>query len=130
MESNVFEIFKLRSSSLILINCWVQICAQKNKCLHRVCSPEATTPKNINLSNMGRQANLFGRSAFDFLTSDNEESESEDENKSEFYSFQDAGVRINIEDPYGMQHASGRSLRNENFLPNVIGKLRETYIEL
>lgn len=119
VESNVFEVFRLRSSSLMLMNCWVQICGQRNKCLHRVCTPEATTPKSVNLQ--GRQANLFGRSAFDFLTSsDDDEAEAGDEE--EFYSFKDAGVRINIEDPYGAQQSLGRSLKNDNYLPNVIGK--------
>ena len=122
VESNVFEVFKLRSSSLMLMNCWVQICAQKNKCLQRVCTPEVSTPKNVNLQNAGRQASLFGRSAFDFLTA-GEDEEDAGGDKDEFYSFKDAGVRINIEDPYGVQQSLGRSLKNENFLPNVIGTL-------
>lgn len=40
LESNVFEVFKLKSSSSVLINCWVQICSKK--CAPRTC-PETNS---------------------------------------------------------------------------------------
>ena len=156
VESNAFDIFRLKSSTLILFNCWVQICAKRGKCLNRHCSSSLDnvssrlSNSNNNNNNNGKQRSntkqqLNGRNSFNPFNNNNleedehgeetdggEESEDngENENNIEYYQFKDSGVRVNIEDPYGIQQNAaaagngiGRSFRNgESLLPSLIGE--------
>jgi hypothetical protein len=41
LESNLFEIFKMPRSSASMLNCWLQLCTVKSKCIPRIC-PDLT----------------------------------------------------------------------------------------
>jgi hypothetical protein len=42
LESNLFEVFRMRASPLSLLSCWVQVCSIKSKCVPHIC-PEIKT---------------------------------------------------------------------------------------
>ena len=109
IESNVFEIFRLHSSSTILINCFMKICSKK--CLSNTCEDSMTTTNQPTMSINAR--NFIGRNFgnIEEITPDG-------------LTFKDISIRVVVEDPYGLQHSNQAKNNNSsnNFqIPTVIG---------
>lgn len=115
VESNVFEIFKLRSSTLALINCWVQFCVQKTKCSPRHCT-------ETQLRDNHQSSRTHGIHAANALMHNLMDHDDTRFAHGETVLYRDAGVRIIVEDPYGIQAA--KSVKTENSVPNTIGMER------
>lgn len=104
MESNVFEIFKLRSSSIVLLNCWIQFCASKSKCPQKICN-EASIIINSNQE-----------SSLTRLQGDQD---------TETIIWKDTGIRFLVEDPLGIQ-----DINAQNGLRKDSSQLSSNLIEL
>ena len=111
LESNVFELFKLRSSALVLLNCWVQVCSSKSSCMQRKCADQSQASANRHHARMNEIV-----------------SEDDDEIETEYFMFKNTGLRLMIEDPYGIQ-SHGRPFKGDG-LPNVIGKTISSLFEI
>ena len=68
LESNLFEVFKLRTSSVLSLNCWLQVCAIKSKCIQRIC-PEIVQNSAQNGHNV---FNVFNQSPDEMNHDDSE----------------------------------------------------------
>ncbi len=104
-----------------MINCWVQLCIQKTKCAPRTCTDQNVNPDVNSRSNSNQgihSANVLMRNLIDpdDIRFSNGES----------IIYRDAGVRIIVEDPYGIQ--SARSIKPEAHSPNTIGKLNFCFV--
>jgi hypothetical protein len=121
VESNAFEAFKLRSSA-IFINCWVQICIQKSRCSQQACSESFTQATPLKLLTSNRYLSLFKRSSINPTSYQGGSHEKASNVDNSFY--KEVRMRINVEDPYGVQQNSQNSMRSINSIfPNVIGIL-------
>jgi hypothetical protein len=93
IQSNIFEIFKIPSSKLVQLNCWTKICEDKSKCNTKSLCADLN---NIDDSKYYLKENLI---------------------------FKETSIRILVEDPYVLQHGTGRFIRtDENSRNNIIGK--------
>lgn len=92
---------------MVLVSCWIQICSlnSKSKCAQSTCNEQAST-NNPNGGFM-RLVNQIGTEGLQ---------------NTDYYIFKDTGVRVLIEDPYGIQQSNGNQIKNNGQLPNVIGK--------
>lgn len=108
LESSTFEIVKLKSASTILISCWVQVCWHKSKCLTHSCH-EKLAAAALSSSRKKNIPNPRAMPADSVANSD-------------YYTFKEASIRLNIEDPYGVQ-PFGENVRSKSEIiaPNVIG---------
>lgn len=111
IESNAFEIVKLRSSSAVLINCWVQLCWQKSKCPIHTCHEKLQQQyqhQRRKILSSGQQRAMV---PVDSSTA------------RDFFTFKEVTMRLTIEDPYGIQQLGDSSRAKNEAVPNVIGIL-------
>ncbi|CAF0892470.1 unnamed protein product [Brachionus calyciflorus] len=92
LQSNLMEVFKLKSSNSILFTCWVRICL--NKCEMPGCTDNK--PNNIAKTKIKLLAN-----------------------ESEFV-FKEAAIQIQVDDPFGINRKNTQLLQNPSQLPHVI----------
>ena len=96
IQSNLIEVFKLKSSQSILLKCWVKICL--NKCEAPICGEDA---KLINSTIKPKVAIKLMANETDFV-------------------YKDVGVQYVVDDPYGGHRANTQYLKNSFQLPHVI----------
>lgn len=101
---------------MALINCWVQLCMQKSKCAPRKC-----TEANIIHDNHHPNQNSQGIHSANVLMRNLIDPDDVRFSNGEASFYRDAGVRIIVEDPYGIQAA--RSIKPEVHPQNTIGLL-------
>ena len=85
----------MRSSSLILINCWTQLCESKSKCFQHICT----------------ESKIHGNK---------DENLEYDEPNVGHLMFKETNIKLMVDDPYGFQRGNSRMFKSD--VSNVIGK--------
>jgi hypothetical protein len=101
LESNLFEVFKMPGSPYSLLNCWLQVCTIKSKCIPKIC-PHAMVVNSV-LSDQG--------SAF------SEPAMVDEPDESEFLDYISVELRFSVEESHSEPVA--KSQQKQVNLPDV-----------
>jgi hypothetical protein len=110
VESNLFEIFKFKDSSIISINCWLKICESNSDCLQHLCAETASLSFLKATDIFGNKKSIVTRNV-----------EKEATLNKEVSIFKQTNIRVIVEDPYGLAQKTDKN-KNQPFLPNSVGQ--------
>ena len=110
VESNLFEIFKFKDSSILSISCWLKICESNSDCLQHLCAETASLSFLKASDIFGNKKSIVTRNV-----------EKEATLNKEVSIFKQTNIRVIVEDPYGLAQKTDKN-KNQPFLPNSVGQ--------
>lgn len=113
LESNLFQVFRLSSSSVLSLSCWIRYCTFKSKCAPRACSLPSNHDPFI--------SNEFELNQFDDASYPDEESS--DESRHEGFDYRNMAIHFIVEENPAIVETRGHGVNRYMIKSHVEGDI-------